>query len=93
MARPVIGDHKGYGLALVLEILTGVLTGAGFGQMHAPEPLAPDGSPQPRASLCRAQSGHLHAAGAFTTHMEQLRQDIIHDPRLPGVERILLPGN
>jgi LDH2 family malate/lactate/ureidoglycolate dehydrogenase len=24
--------------------------------------------------------------------MEQLRQDIIHAPRLPGVERLLLPG-
>ena len=93
MARPVIGDHKGYGLALVLEILTGVLTGAGFGQMHAPEPLAP--------LTARHNLGHLFAVlnpaifmplAQFTAHMEQLRQDIIRTPRLPGVERILLPG-
>ena len=78
MARPVIGDHKGYGLALVLEILTGVLTGAGFGRC-APEPLAP--------LTARHNLGHLFAVlnpaifmplAQFTTHMEQLRQGIIH---------------
>jgi LDH2 family malate/lactate/ureidoglycolate dehydrogenase len=93
LARPVIGDHKGYGLALVLEILTGVLTGAGFGHMHAPEPLAP--------LTARYNLGHLFAVldpaifmplAQFTSRMAQLRQDIIHTPRLPGVERILLPG-
>ena len=36
-----IGGHKGYGLTLVMEVLAGVLTGAGFGwdhrREHAPE--------------------------------------------------------
>jgi len=31
-----IGGHKGYGLALVLEVLTGVLSGAGFASDHGP---------------------------------------------------------
>ena len=32
-----MGGHKGYALAVVLEILCGVLTGAGFGLAHAHE--------------------------------------------------------
>ena len=39
VARPVMGGHKGYALAVVLEILCGVLTGAGFGLYHAQERL------------------------------------------------------
>jgi LDH2 family malate/lactate/ureidoglycolate dehydrogenase len=93
MARPVIGDHKGYGLALTLEILTGVLTGAGFGHMHAPAQLA---SPTARYDL-----GHVFVVldpclfmplEQFTARMAQLRHDIVQTPRKPGVERILLPG-
>ena len=34
-----IGGHKGYGLALVLEVLAGVLSGAGFAADHRPEKL------------------------------------------------------
>ena len=37
VTRAVMGGHKGYALAVVLEILCGVLTGAGFGLAHAHE--------------------------------------------------------
>ncbi len=93
MSRPVIGDHKGYGLALVLEVLTGVLTGAGFGQAHSPEQLASPGA--------RHDLGHLFGVlnpavfmpqSQFITRMEQLREEVVQTPRAPGVERIYLPG-
>ena len=93
MSRPVIGDHKGYGLALVLEVLTGVLTGAGFGQAHAPEKLD--------ASGARHDLGHLFGVldpavfmpqSQFLARMAQLRQEVTQTPRAPGVERIYLPG-
>jgi LDH2 family malate/lactate/ureidoglycolate dehydrogenase len=32
-----IGGHKGYGLTLVMEVLAGVLTGAGFCRDHSSE--------------------------------------------------------
>ena len=32
-----IGGHKGYGLAMILEILSGVLSGSGFGRAHGRE--------------------------------------------------------
>lgn len=93
MPRPVIGDHKGYGLALVLEVLTGVLTGAGFGQAHSPEQLDAPGA--------RHDLGHLFGVlnpavfmpqSQFMARMAQLREEVVHTPRAPGVERIYLPG-
>ena len=93
LARPVIGGHKGYGLGVVLEVLCGVLTGAGFGQAHAPDRLA---DPRTAHNL-----GHLFAVldptvfmprQEFDTRIEQLCREIKESETLPGVPRILLPG-
>ena len=93
LARPVIGGHKGYGLGVILEILCGVLTGAGFGQAHAPDRLA---DPQARHDL-----GHLFAVldptvflprQEFEARIEQLCMEIKQSEPAPGVPRILLPG-
>jgi LDH2 family malate/lactate/ureidoglycolate dehydrogenase len=93
IARPVIGEHKGYGLALVLEILTGVLTGAGFGQAHAPEPLAAPGAHHNLGHLFGVLNPAVFMPLAqFMARMQQLREEIIQTPRAPGVERIYLPG-
>ena len=93
LARPIIGAHKGHGLAVVLEILCGVLTGAGFGQAHAPDRLA---DPQASHDL-----GHLFAVldptvfmprREFEARIEQLCAEIKQSEPAPGVTRILLPG-
>jgi LDH2 family malate/lactate/ureidoglycolate dehydrogenase len=93
VARSVIGDHKGYGLALVLEVLTGVLTGAGFGQAHAPELL--------ESGAARHDLGHLFGVlhptlfmplAQFHQRLEQLRREVTQAERAPGVERIYVPG-
>lgn len=93
LSRPIIGAHKGYGLAVVLEVLCGVLTGAGFGQAHAPDRLA---DPQARHDL-----GHLFAVlnptvfmprHEFEARIEQLCAEIKQATPAPGVTRILLPG-
>jgi LDH2 family malate/lactate/ureidoglycolate dehydrogenase len=91
--RPVIGGHKGYGLAVVMEILCGVLTGAGFGRDHAPEVLD---NPAVRPNL-----GHLLAVfdmevfmpkDRFKARVDELIRQIKGAERAPGVERIFLPG-
>jgi LDH2 family malate/lactate/ureidoglycolate dehydrogenase len=93
LPRPVIGEHKGYGLALVLEVLTGVLTGAGFGQDHAPERLE---APEARHNL-----GHLFGVldptlfmplEQFSARIDRLRTEIKQGQRVPGIERLILPG-
>jgi LDH2 family malate/lactate/ureidoglycolate dehydrogenase len=89
----VIGDHKGYGLALILEVLSGVLTGAGFGQAHAPERLQTAAAPYDLGHLFAVLDPTLFMPlEEFTARMEQLRHEIKQGQRAPGVDRLLLPG-
>ena len=93
MVRPIIGDHKGYGLALVLEILTGVLTGAGFGQDHAPDRLETPGAHHDLGHLFGVLDPAMFMPlELFTARIGQLRRDITQTPRVEGVARIYLPG-
>jgi LDH2 family malate/lactate/ureidoglycolate dehydrogenase len=93
LSRPVIGEHKGYGLALVLEVLAGVLTGAGFGQAHAPERLETPGAQHNLGHLFGVLDPALFMPlEQFHTRMDQLRAEIKQGQRAPGVERLLLPG-
>ncbi len=91
--RPVMGGHKGYGLAVIMEILCGVLTDAGFGRDHAPEVLD---KPAARPNL-----GHLLAAfdveifmpkDRFKARIDELIRQIKNAECAPGVDRIFLPG-
>jgi LDH2 family malate/lactate/ureidoglycolate dehydrogenase len=91
--RPVMGGHKGYALAVVLEVMCGVLTGAGFGLGHAHERLGTVGT-QP-------DLGHLFAAvdvsrlmppGLFQERVQTLVEQIKTSERMPEVDQIFLPG-
>ncbi len=86
-----IGGPKGYGLALVVDALAGVLTGSDY-SVHL-------------ASLHdlsrRASVGFIMQAvditafsdwAEYTQRMASLIEGIRHSPRAPGVDRIYLPG-
>ena len=93
IARVVMGGHKGYALAVALEILCGVLTGAGFGLAHTHERIGSSATPPDLGHLFMALnierliSGPLFQAGV-TTLIEQLRASEL----ATGVERVYLPG-
>lgn len=79
-----VGGPKGYGLALMLDVLAGVLTGARFGGG-----LGPTGSGQ--FFLALKIDGFM-PIDAFKSRMD-LVIDQIHASRLaPGSERIFVPG-
>lgn len=90
-----IGGHKGYGLSMLVAILTGVLTGAAVGTAGF---LGRDF----RQATDRPQDcGHLLAAldiarfmpvPVFKARMDQLIRDMRAAERAPGVERIYVPG-
>jgi LDH2 family malate/lactate/ureidoglycolate dehydrogenase len=93
VVRAAMGGHKGYALAVVLEILCGILTGAGFGLAHAHERI---GSPATPPDL-----GHLFMAldinrqmpiPRFQAGVSTLIQQLRASELASGVERILLPG-
>lgn len=86
-----MGGYKGYGFALMVDVLSGILAGAAFGP-YVSNLRKLDG-PQ--------NVGHFFAAldiGAFTDpvefqrEMEQLVREIKGTPRAPGCERVYLPG-
>lgn len=88
---PMAG-YKGAGLALIIDVLCGVLTGAGFGR-HVVD-LYDEGNEV-------QDVGHFFLAIAvdafmpvrtFKERLDQFMTEVRHQPRMPGVERIYLPG-
>ncbi|MCC7371378.1 MAG: Ldh family oxidoreductase [Chloroflexi bacterium] len=81
-----VGGYKGFGLALMVEILAGVLTGAQFGQ---------------NAGVVNGKEGHFFLAlnpeifmprEEFTRRMDELLGWVKSGDRIEGVEEIYYPG-
>ncbi len=86
-----IGGPKGYGLALVVDVLSGVLTGADFGtRLTSVHDLK-----QPSSVGFVMQAVDISAFAEwedFRRDIQTLVGEIMNSPRAPGVERIYLPG-
>ena len=87
-----IGDYKGYGLSLIIGILAGALNRAALGR---------DVVDFVKQTGKATNTGHAIAAIAiesftpaeeFKHAIDAVIRDIRHSKRLPGVERIYLPG-
>jgi LDH2 family malate/lactate/ureidoglycolate dehydrogenase len=81
-----VGGYKGFGLALMVEILAGVLTGAQFGQ---------------NAGVVNGKEGHFFMAlnpevfmprAEFTGRMDELLRWVKSGQRIDGVDEIVYPG-
>ena len=87
-----IGGYKGYGLAVLVEVLCGILTGASFlSGIHV----------WINESGVAADQGHAFIAidvnaimpmETFKARMDAMIREIKAAPRAPRVERIYLPG-
>ncbi|MDN5343898.1 MAG: hypothetical protein PWQ18_9 [Clostridia bacterium] len=91
-----LGGPKGYGLALVVDILCGVLGGAAYADLITPMYLE-----NPRGGLEKKNIGNLLMAldtgsflsrEEFSTRMEDLCSRLKGVPLAAGVEKIYLPG-
>jgi LDH2 family malate/lactate/ureidoglycolate dehydrogenase len=85
-----LGGHKGYGLAVMVDILSGVLAGASFGDVRRRDP-----------DPARADIGHFFGAfdvgrfrdlGAFKADMDDLLQSLKDSPKAEGQDRIYVAG-
>jgi LDH2 family malate/lactate/ureidoglycolate dehydrogenase len=93
VARAVMGGHKGYALAVVLEILCGVLTGAGFGLAHAHERIGAFATPPNLGHLFFALDvNRLMPVPLFQSGVATLIRQLRASELGTGVERIFLPG-
>jgi LDH2 family malate/lactate/ureidoglycolate dehydrogenase len=86
------GSHKGYGFALMVEIFAGVLSGAGL--------LDEINSWNEDPGKC-GNTGHLFIAfdikqmldyNVYISKIEEMAEKIKNSAKMPGVARILLPG-
>jgi LDH2 family malate/lactate/ureidoglycolate dehydrogenase len=86
-----LGGHKGYGLAVMVDILSGVLAGAGFADVR----------PRREPDRTRADIGHFFGAIdvarfrdliAFKADMDDLLEALKDSPKAEGQERIYVAG-
>ena len=82
------GGPKGYGIAVVIDALAGVLTGAAFASACYADPRKLDVGHQ-FIALDPARFGPI---GAFKARMDALIREIKAAPTLPGFAEIMLPG-
>ncbi|WP_218004621.1 Ldh family oxidoreductase [Microtetraspora niveoalba] len=91
MLLPAAG-HKGFGLALVVDVLTGVLSGGAFGQgvrgLYA-DTSVPNDCAHFFLALDVAAFGD---PDEFAGRLARLTGEVTGSPTAPGVDRVLLPG-
>jgi LDH2 family malate/lactate/ureidoglycolate dehydrogenase len=83
---------KGYGLAFMVDVLTGVLSGGAFGAgvqgLYADTAVANDCA-HFFLAIDPAAFGGAHA---FAGRVDELAAQVAASPTAPGVDRVLLPG-
>ena len=87
-----IGGYKGYGLALVVGLLAGTLNGAAMGRDVVDfnkDDVTPTNTGQAIVAIDPAAFGDL---AAFKAAVDRVVRDLRASERLPGVDRIRMPG-
>ena len=84
-----MGEHKGYGLALVCEILAGALTGGGVFRD------SPDGVYKIRNNMLSIliDPAGFGEAIPFAGEIDKLTAWVKASPPAPGVEEVMVPGD
>ena len=86
-----IGGHKGYGIALMMDVLSGVLSGSGFGT-GVVGPFVPEGSSGAGQLVMALHVPAFRPMPEFCGDMERLIGQIKSSPLAPGNDEILYPG-
>ena len=87
-----IGDYKGYGLALIIGLLAGTLNGAAMGKEvidFNADDISVTNTGHAIVAISLAAFGDV---GDFKRSVDTLAHDLRNSKRLPGVNRIWLPG-
>jgi LDH2 family malate/lactate/ureidoglycolate dehydrogenase len=85
--------HKGYGIALLIETLAGLLSGAastwGIRSWLGDDPTLPTGH---GAAFLAIDCATIAGDAAFVARVEQLIDEVHNAPTADGTERIYVPG-
>jgi LDH2 family malate/lactate/ureidoglycolate dehydrogenase len=83
--------YKGYGLALMVDALTGVLAGASFGPFV--EPFSLVGGPSDLGQMFLAIDPDAIGSGGYAQRLERLLDELVKAPTAPDADGpILYPG-
>lgn len=83
-----IGQHKGYGLAMITDVITGVLSGGGFGLVPYANPAKQDVS----HTMIAIDIAWFMPVDEFKARMDSFIKDIKAAKLRPGFDEILVPG-
>ncbi|TBL79457.1 Ldh family oxidoreductase [Paenibacillus thalictri] len=87
-----VGGAKGYGISMFIDILCGVLTGAGFGK-YVNNMYENWQEPQNVGHFFIAiDISRFMPVEQFKARMDTYLEEIKSEPKAPGVEEILIPG-
>src|SRR5262245_14829586 len=87
-----IGDYKGYGLSLIIGLLAGTLNGAAFGREIIDFVKEPGKAANTGHAIVAILVDGFAPAAEFKRHVDAAIRTMRGAERLPGVERIWLPG-
>lgn len=91
-AQVPVGGHKGYGLAVLMEVLTAVLTGAGITRQVKSWVLDIAEPTNEGHAFLAIDAPAMMAADLFQERMDGLVDEIHAAPKAQGAQRIYLPG-
>ncbi|MGL4445111.1 MAG: Ldh family oxidoreductase [Alsobacter sp.] len=83
-----IGQYKGYGLSLMTDVMTGVLSGGAFGRAPYSDPKRQDVA----HTFTAIDVAWFMAPGDFSERMGRLIDDIRTSRLRPGFAEVLVPG-
>ncbi|VWX62992.1 putative oxidoreductase YjmC [Burkholderiales bacterium 8X] len=87
-----IGGYKGYGLSLVVGLLAGTLNGAAMGSEVIDFNADFETTTNTGQAICAIDLDAFGDVDAFKARVDQLSRELRASERMPGVDRILLPG-
>ena len=87
---PMAG-HKGYAVATMMDVLSGILPGSGFGSAIT-GPYVPDGESGVGHFVLAIDIAASRPLAAFEADMERLIEELKATPRRPDAEGIFYPG-
>jgi LDH2 family malate/lactate/ureidoglycolate dehydrogenase len=88
-----IGSYKGSGLAIMLGLLGGVLNGAAFGRDVIDFNYNQDGATNTGQFVVAVDIARFVPLAIFVAETDRHLADLRASKRLPGVDRIRLPGD
>jgi L-2-hydroxycarboxylate dehydrogenase (NAD+) len=84
--------YKGFGLALIIGLIAGTLGGAAVGKDVIDFNHDDDGVTNTGQAICAINVSAFGEVAAFKSAVDTLIRDLRGSRRMPGVERITLPG-